>query len=229
MLPCYHWLVTSTTRIPESQTPRPPQCAAVLPCIQSSTAQVGVHSRIATISASLHPSLSDAFPAQDKKDSPSHQDFEPHSCNIHVKHLQDGPAVDQLFRSLHSKHAIWQQTCFPARPSHSGTKVLGSPAAKVTRSSDTNRGREKGSTPTHPPDGLETTLQASCSVKVSGFIETLRWGPCTHMTQVLWPVSPITWAPSKPNKKHTSNYFKPYNILNFQQNPNPIQQKIDLR
>lgn len=154
MLPCYHWLVTSTTRIPESQTPRPPQCAAVLPCIQSSTAQVRVHSRIATISASLPPSLSDAFPAQDKKDSPSHQDFEPHSCNIHVKHLQDGPAVDQLFRSLHSKHAIWQQTCFPERTRHNRTKVLGSPAANVTRSSDTNPVREKGSTPTHTPGRL---------------------------------------------------------------------------
>lgn len=213
--PCHAKMLPLTCHLPHHNNPRPPQCAAVLPCIQSSTAQVGVHSRIATISASLHPSLADAFP-QDKKDSPSHQDFEPHSCNIHVKHLQDGPAVEQLFRSLHLKHAIWQQTCFPARPSHSGTKVLGSPAAKVTRSSETIGGREKGSTPTHPhpPDGSETTLQASCSVKVSGFIETLRWGPCTHMTQVLWPVSPITWAPSK-FKKHTSNYFKPYNIWSF--------------
>lgn len=173
--PCHAKMLPLTCHLPHHNNPRPPQCAAVLPCIQSSTAQVGVHSRIATISASLHPSLADAFP-QDKKDSPSHQDFEPHSCNIHVKHLQDGPAVEQLFRSLHLKHAIWQQTCFPARPSHSGTKVLGSPAAKVTRSSETIGGREKGSTPTHPhpPDGSETTLQASCSVKVSGFIETLR-------------------------------------------------------
>ena len=123
--------------------------------------------------------------------------------NIYTMDRQWTSSSDLFIRNMLSgnKHAFWKEPAI-TQPKSS---ALYRPRSPVPRRPT---GREKGPTPTHTPNGSETTLQASCSVEVSGFIETLRWGPCTHMTQVLWPVSPIAWAPSNSNGKHTSNYFK---------------------
>ena len=128
--------------------------------------------------------------------------------------------MDQLFRSLHSKHAIWQQTCFPERTRHYRTKVLGSPAAKVTRSSDTNPVREKGSTPTHPRGRLGNHAAS----ELLGKSQRLHWNTWVR------PLHAHDAGPMTSFTHHLGTFkVQETHFKLLQQNPNLIQQKIDLK
>ena len=110
--------------------------------------------------------------------SPYHQDFEPHSCNIDVKHLGHEPALQiasfetcshlfsfsEMATNMRFRKNQPQRCQSPRFFSGQGHPFLG----------DQPRKRGQPWSTLHPPTAPKTPLQASGPVEVSGFIETLR-------------------------------------------------------